>query len=61
MTTERLAFAVVLIVGAALIVCVALIGWLSAQQQPVPDVLQNVAIGSLTGLLGLLIKPPSRQ
>jgi VIT1/CCC1 family predicted Fe2+/Mn2+ transporter len=57
--SERITTLVVGIVGATLIIGVAMIGWLSANQQPVPDVLQNVTIGALTGLLGLLIKPPA--
>lgn len=59
MSNAKIMLAVVCIVGAALIVALALIGWLAASQQPIPDVLQNVSIGALTGLLGLLIKPPA--
>lgn len=46
---------VVLLVGAlALVALVGIIG-LSAQGNPIPDVLQNVAVGALTGLVGLLV------
>lgn len=50
---------VLLIVGAALLLSVGLIGYLAAHSVAIPDVLQNVAVGSLTGLVGLLVKPPS--
>ncbi len=46
---------VVLLVGAlALVALVGIIG-LSALGNPIPDVLQNVAVGALTGLVGLLV------
>jgi hypothetical protein len=48
-------------VGACLLVCMFGIILLSIQQpqRTIPDVLQNVAVGSLTGLVGLLVRPPS--
>lgn len=48
---------VVALVGATLILATALIGVLAAQGLAVPDVLQNIAVGSLTGLVGLLVRP----
>lgn len=49
-------------VGACLLLCVVGIILLSIQnpQRSIPDVLQNVAVGSLTGLVGLLVRPPTR-
>lgn len=46
---------VVLIVGTALLAGLAGIIVLAAQDRTVPDVLQNVTIGSLTLLGGLLV------
>lgn len=45
----------VLVIGAALLTCIAGIVALAATGHPVPDVLQNIAVGSLTGLVGLLV------
>lgn len=52
MTPTRL---VVCILGLVLVLCVAAIGLLALQGLPAPDVLQNIAVGSLTGLVGLLV------
>lgn len=41
-------------VGAALILSLAGIVVLAARGDSIPDVLQNIAVGSLTGLVGLL-------
>jgi hypothetical protein len=46
---------VIAILGLVLLTAVDGIIWLTAQGHPVPDVLQNVAVGSLTGLVGLLV------
>jgi hypothetical protein len=46
---------VVSIVGAVLIVSILGIVALAWQGMTVPDVLQNVAVGCLTGLVGLLV------
>lgn len=46
-------------IGVVLLVCVAGIIYLSGNGHPVPDVLQNIAVGSLTGLVGVLV--PSRS
>lgn len=49
-----------LVVGgliAVLLLAVSLIGLLASNGQPVPDVLQNLAIGSLTALAGVLVRP----
>lgn len=56
MTPTRM---VVLLVGVVLLVSVLGIIVLAMQGKATPDVLQNVAVGSLTGLVGLLVKPPS--
>jgi hypothetical protein len=49
---------VILFVGLCLLGSLAGIICLAATGHPIPDVLQNVAVGSLTGLVGLLV--PSR-
>lgn len=54
MTSMRL---VIGLVGACLLVSVLGIVLLATLGHPVPDVLQNVAVGSLTGLVGLLVRP----
>lgn len=58
---HRLYMLVVGFVGLCLILCVVGIVLLSLAnpQRTVPDVLQNVTVGSLTGLVGLLVRPPS--
>ena len=45
------------LVGVALLLSVGGIIALAVTGNPVPDVLQNVAVGSITGLLGLLATP----
>lgn len=53
--------AVVYIVGTALILSVLLIGLLAwTGERPIPDVLELLATGSLTGLLGLVVNPKAR-
>lgn len=47
--------AVILFVGLTLLGSLAGIVVLAAMENPIPDVLQNVAVGSLTGLVGLLV------
>jgi hypothetical protein len=49
---------VIAFVGGVLLIGVLGIVWLATQGQPVPDVLQNITVGALTGLVGLLV--PSR-
>lgn len=49
---------VISFVGSCLMAALVGIVLLAWQGQPIPDVLQNVAVGSLTGLVGLLV--PSR-
>lgn len=46
---------VVQAVAAALLLSIILIGLLAFGGKPIPDVLQNVAVGCLTGLVGLLV------
>lgn len=57
MTSTRL---VVLAVALALLLAIVGIVVLALQGQPIPDVLQNVAVGSLTGLVGLLVPTRGR-
>lgn len=40
-----------------LLFAVGLIGYLAAVGNPIPDVLQNVAVGALTALAGVLVRP----
>jgi hypothetical protein len=51
---------VVYLVGACLLLAVGGIIYLASNNggQPIPDVLQNIAVGSLTGLVGLLAPSP---
>lgn len=44
-------------VGAVLVLSTGLIGGLAWHGDAIPDVLQNIAVGSMTGLVGLLAKP----
>lgn len=50
---------VIWLIGLALLLGVGMIGALAFDSRPIPDVLQNVVVGCLTGLVGLLVKPPS--
>lgn len=45
---------VILVVGAAMLLSLVLIGLLVLQEKAVPDVLPTVSVAALTGLLGLL-------
>lgn len=45
---------VLVFVGSALLVSLGLIGYLAGMGHAIPDVLQNIAVGCLTGLVGLL-------
>lgn len=56
----RLVLAVVAVVGLSLLGSVVGIVVLALNGQPVPDVLQNIAVGSLTGLVGLLVQTKNR-
>lgn len=47
-------------VGLTLLVATGGIIALAATGHPAPDVLQNIAVGALTGLVGLLVSPQSR-
>lgn len=46
---------VILFVGLTLLGSLAGIVVLALNAQPIPDVLQNVAVGAMTGLVGLLV------
>lgn len=47
---------VICLLGTTLLTSVVAIAWLSYVRAPIPDVLQNVAVGSLTGLAGVLAR-----
>lgn len=47
---------VILLLGSTLLVSVLAIAGLAALGAAIPDVLQNVAVGSLTGLAGVLAR-----
>ena len=51
---------VLVFVGLTLLGSLAGIVVLALNAQPIPDVLQNIAVGALTGLVGLLV-PAGRQ
>lgn len=48
---------VILILGAVLLVSLIAIAALAFARVPIPDVLQNVAVGSLTSIGSLLVRP----
>jgi hypothetical protein len=54
MLATRLLTMVVGIIGLTLLASVVLIGVLALNGVAIPDVLQNVAVASIAGLLGLL-------
>ncbi len=56
MTPLRLVAAGVIVLALVAVLGIIALAW---RGQPIPDVLQNVAVGSLTGLVGLLV--PVRQ
>ena len=58
MTATRL---VTILVGLALLLSTLGIIALAFRGTPIPDVLQNIAVGSLTGLVGLLAPSGSRS
>lgn len=49
----------VLFVGLALLVDVTMIGVLATTGHEIPDVLKQIAVGALTGLIGLLVPSPA--
>lgn len=55
--TPRTILVAMLLVGSTLILSVVGIIALAILDHPTPDVLQNIAVGSLTGLVGLLVTP----
>lgn len=59
--SSRVYLLVVTFVGLCLVSCVVgiIVLSLANPQRTIPDVLQNVTVGSLTGLVGLLVRPPS--
>lgn len=56
---------VILLIGGVLVLAVAGIIALAITSHSIPDVLQNIAVGALTGLGGILVpasvKQPTRQ
>jgi FtsH-binding integral membrane protein len=57
--TPRVYLVVVTGLVVTLLACVVGIVALALQNHTIPDVLQNLAIGNLTGLVGLLVRPPN--
>ncbi len=49
------------IVGTALILSTMGIIAIALFEHPIPDVLQNISIASLTGLVGLLVQPQKKD
>lgn len=58
MTGSRVFQTVVLVLGATLLACVVAITVLASLDRTVPGILENLAVGSLTGLAGLLARQP---
>lgn len=54
-TTPPLLKLVAIMLGVALLLALALIGGLAWAERGIPDVLQNVAVGSLAALSALLV------
>jgi hypothetical protein len=54
---EKLFMYVVIFLGVALLLCVGGIIFLVANDNSVPDILQNIASGVVAGLIGLLATP----
>lgn len=61
MTDRRIFLAVVLFLGGTLLASVAAIAVLAGTGSPIPGILENVAVGCLTGLAGLLARGPSTE
>lgn len=59
MTDKRVFQSVVLFLGATLLLSVIAIAALSGFERAVPSILENLAVGSLTGLAGLLARQPN--
>lgn len=57
--TPRVYLVVVTGLVVTLLACVVGIVALAMSERSIPDVLQNLAIGNLTGLVGLLVRPPT--
>jgi len=52
---------VIIALASTLLLSVAGIIWLASTGHPTPDVLQNVTIGALTALAGVLVPSPVQQ
>ena len=59
MSDRRIFLAVVLFLGGTLMLSVGGIVLLAAYERQVPGILENIAVGCLTGLAGLLARGPS--
>lgn len=59
MSDRRIFLAVVLFLGGTLLLTVAAIAGLAATDHGTPGILENIAVGCLTGLAGLLAKGPA--
>ncbi len=51
---------VIVFLGVALLTCIGGIIGLTATDHPVPDVLQNLGVGVLGGLVGMLVRTPQQ-
>ena len=61
MTDRRVFFATVVFLGIGLLTCIAGIIGLAATGRGIPGVLETVAAGLVTGLIGLLVRGPTDQ
>lgn len=61
MTDRRIFLAVVMFLGGTLLASVVAIAGLAGTDHAVPGILENVAVGCLTGLAGLLARGPSTE
>lgn len=59
MSDRRIFLAVVLFLGGTLVLTVGGIAVLAGLERSVPGILENIAVGCLTGLAGLLAKGPA--
>lgn len=61
MSDRRIFLAVVAILGATLLLSVVAIAGLAGAEKPTPGILEQVIVGCLTGLAGLLARGPSAE
>lgn len=61
MSDRRVFYLVVTFLGATLLMCVAAIAGLAGFDRGIPGILESLAVGSLTGLAGLLAQRPQTE